>query len=152
MRKLCLLLLLWLGAYADGTVKKAVFDLTTGDIKRFEQVVLKGTEAHTRHYEAKLKEYDAVFVIHGKAYQFFLQDLTGTPYDAPELRQRQNELATRLKSLSENYNVRFVACAAGLKARDIPESKLYPFVTTSFTSTSALIDFQDEGYAFVPVP
>jgi uncharacterized protein len=136
---------------ADSDVKKAVFDLTTGDVKRFERSVFKSVETHTTHYAQNLQEYKAVFVIHGEAYKFFLKDIAGTAY-AQELAAVQPEFATRLKALVETYDVTFVVCSAGMRSRELALERLYSFVTPVATSTSALIDWQDEGYAYVPVP
>lgn len=152
MRSLLFTLLLAFSLHAEGDTKKVVFDLTIGDINRFEQFVLKGTESHSTHYSQQLKEYKPVFIIHGDAYRFFLKDLKGSPYEGDKkLAERRKELGTRLASLVENYNVTFEVCSAGMRSKKIPFEKLYPFVTPIFTSTSGLIDWQEKGYAYIMV-
>jgi hypothetical protein len=145
-----LLFMLLLSLYAEGDTKKVVFDLTIGDVDRFEQVVIKGTESHSTHYSQELKEYKPVFIIHGDAYRFFLKDLKGTPYEGDKkLAERRKELGSRLASLVENYDVTFEVCSAGMRKKQIPFENLYPFVTPIFTSTAGLIDWQEKGYAYI---
>jgi intracellular sulfur oxidation DsrE/DsrF family protein len=149
MRILAILFSLSLSLMADEEVKRVVMDLVTADAERFERIVLKGTEAHTTYYGNQLLEYEAVFVIHGGAYKFFLKDLKGTPYEKEAFAKRHEALAKRLEALVENYNVTFEVCSAGLRSRGLPQDKLYPFVKPVFSSASALIDWQDRGHAYV---
>lgn len=153
MKKIMAVLLLFsLSLMAEGEMKKAVFDLSTGDITKIEKNVLKATVFLNNHYQGKFEELHSVFVIHGEAYRYFLQDLKGTPYaKEAELNARHKELATRLSELGENYNVTFEVCQQGLDKRKIDVKKLYPFVKPVYSSTSALIDWQNKGYAYIPI-
>lgn len=152
MRSFFMVFILIVSLYADSDEKRVVFDLTIGDVNRFEQVVLKGTEAHSTHYAQEFKTYRPVFVIHGDAYRFFLKDLKGTPYEGDsELVKRRAELGSRLASLVENYDVTFEVCSAGMRKKKIPFANLYPFVTPIFTSTAGLIAWQEKGYAYIMV-
>ena len=152
MRSLILLFLLLFSLHAQSDEKRVVFDLTIGDVNRFEQVVLKGTESHATHYAEQLQEYRPVFVIHGESYRFFLKDLKGTPYEGDtELQKRRADLETRLASLVENYGAVFEVCSAGMRKKKLSFENLYPFVTPIFTSSTGLIEWQEKGYAYIMV-
>ena len=135
-----------------GDVKQVVFDVTTGDMKRFEQIVFETTKNLAAHYAEQGDAYRAVFVIHGDAYRFFFKDLTGTPYARDtQLYMKQPEYAERLAGLVATYQVAFEVCSFGMKSRRLPFEQLYPFVTPIFSATAGLIEWQEKGYAYVPV-
>ncbi len=152
MRIILTLMLGFLALFGQAAEKRVVFDLVTGDLKRFEQIVLTATETHTSHYGALQQHYKAVFVIHGEAYRFFMKSLKGTRYEGDTLLlQRHEELAARLAELAETYDVTFEACSVGMRHRNISEADLYPFVTPIFSAVAGLIEWQEKGYAYVPV-
>jgi len=152
MKKLILLISMVLFLNAQDGVKKLVLDVTTSDIKKIERNVLSGTVKHKTHYENKLEELEVAIVIHGGAYRYFIKDLSKTLYkDEVNTIKTQSDLYTRLKALNELYEVEFFMCAAGLKKLNIDPSNVVDFVTLSPTSTIALIDKQDEGYAYIPI-
>ena len=135
-----------------GDVKRVVFDVTTADLKRFEQIVFEATKSHTEHYAAQGKAFRAVFVIHGEAYRFFLKKLEGTRYEEDRaLQARRAEFEQRFSTLVDSYDVTFEACSIGMAKRRIAPADLYPFVTPIFSATSGLIEWQEKGYAYVPV-
>ncbi len=137
---------------AKGEERKAVIDLTTGDIKKFELYLLSGLAANINHYKNSLIDVDVVVVIHGDAYKFFLKDLSKSPYkDEKQLQNRQYEIYQRLKSLHDIYNVKFQICKAGLKSRNIPLENVYSFVKPVPTVFIALVDLQNKGYAYFPI-
>lgn len=152
MRLLFLILMLLFSLHAEGDAKKVVFDLTIGDINRFEQFVLKGTETLAIHYAEERKEYKPVFIIHGDAYRFFLKDLNGTPYEGDKvLADRRKALESHLKSLVEHYDVIFEVCSVGMRKKQLPFEKLYTFVTPIFNATAGLVEWQEKGYAYIMV-
>jgi len=152
MKNILLLIMMALFLNAQDGVKKLVIDLTTADIKKIERKVLSGTVKHKNYYDSKLESLEVAVVIHGGAYRYFIKDLSKTPYrDEKDLIKAQVDLQKRLRALSEIYEVEFFACASGLKKLKIDPSNVVDFVTLSPTSTIALIDKQDEGYAYIPI-
>ncbi len=132
--------------------KKVVFDLTTGNLKTFEQRILSGVARYTAHYEGKLQEFDAVVVIHGDAYKFFVKDLAHSPYkDQVALVKANSDLKKRIAFAKENYGIEFLMCEANMLRAKLTEKDIYPLVKLVPSSTMGLIDKQNEGYAYIPV-
>lgn len=131
---------------------RVVVALTTGDLDTFEKRVVKGLPALANTYREQGRRLVPVVVIHGEAYRFFLKDLTKTRYagDAA-VKARQAELRASLEKLAKEHGVRFEICAAGMKARQLDTANVYPFVHVVPNAVISLIDWQQRGYAFVPV-
>jgi intracellular sulfur oxidation DsrE/DsrF family protein len=152
MKKLILLISITLFLNAQDVVKKLVLDVTTSDIKNIERKVLSGTVKHKNYYESKLEELEVTIVIHGGAYRYFVKDLSKTLYkDEKNTIKTQANLHTRLKALSELYDVEFIICSSGLKKLKINQDNIYDFVKFAPTSTIALINKQNNGYAYIPI-
>jgi intracellular sulfur oxidation DsrE/DsrF family protein len=152
MKKWLLLLSLSMLLNAGDGSKKVVFDLTLGDQKGFERNVLSGTVKNKDYYEGNMQELDVAVVIHGNANKFFVKNLSTTPYKKErELLSVQESFEKRLRSLANNYNVKFYICQAGLSQLKIANDNIYDFVTVVETSTIGLIDRQSEGYSYVPI-
>ena len=152
MRSLIIILFLLVGLNAQESVKKVVFDFTSGDINVFEKKILSGIAYQKAYYEGNLEELEVAVIVHGDGYKFFLKDVASSIYkDDAALIEKHAEFTKRVKSLSEIYEVSFILCAAGLKSLKIEESSLYPFVTFTATSTVGLIDKQSDGYQYVPI-
>jgi len=133
-------------------IKKVVFDLTTGDLKTFEQRILSGVARYTAHYEGNLQEFDAVVVIHGDAYKFFVKDLAHSPYKNEDaLVKINNDLKARISTAEDMYGVEFIMCEANMRKAKLTERDIYPFVKLVPSSTMGLIEKQNEGYAYIPV-
>ena len=131
---------------------KVVYDLTTNNLKNFERKILKAIVANKAHYETSLKELEVTVVIHGGAYKFFLiNPKDSIYYKESNLIKTHNDLAKRIKSMVENYEVEFLICEIGMKKRKIKKSDIYPFVKIIPNSMIGLIDKQNEGYAYLPV-
>lgn len=152
MKSLFVLLTLCTLLFAEEGVKKVVFDFTSGNIETLEKKVIKGIVFNKELYENKLEKLNVSVVIHGDAYKFFIRDLARSPYknDAP-LRKVHADLGKRLTSLASTYEVEFIMCQAGMKAKTIDPKTLYDFVQLIPSSTTGLIDKQNDGYAYVPV-
>lgn len=132
--------------------KKVVFDLTTGDLKTFEQRILSGVARYTAAYEGNLQEFSAVVVIHGDAYKFFVKDIAHSPYkDELELVKVNSELKKRIASTADIYGVEFIMCEANMRKAKLSEKEIYSIVKLVPSSTMGLIDKQNEGYAYIPV-
>jgi len=159
MKKIILLLLLVsssLFSTENNTTEektiKVVYDLTTNNLKNFERKILKAIVANKAHYEASLKELEVTVVIHGEAYKFFIINPQNSIYhQESDLIKAHNNLAKRIKSMVENYEVKFVICEIGMKTRKIKKSDIYSFVKIIPNSMIGLIDRQNEGYAYLPV-
>ena len=152
MKKWLLLLSLSMLLNAEVGLKKVVFDLTLGDQKEFEQKVLIGIVKNINYYESNMQELDVAVVIHGDSYKFFIKNLSTSPYEKDhELMSVRESFETRLKSLADNYKVKFYICQAGMNHLKILKENIYDFVTPVATPTIALIDKQNEGYAYIPV-
>lgn len=152
MKKWLLLLSLSMLLNAQEGVKKVVFDLTLGDQKAFEQKVLSGIVKNKDHYEGTMQELDVAVVIHGNAYKFFIKNLATSPYKKErELLSTQESFEKRLRSLANNYNVKFYICQAGMNHLKISKENIYDFVTPVVSATIGLIDRQSEGYVYVPI-
>ena len=147
---LILLLSLLLSATeSEPIVKKVVYDLTTGDLKKLEKNLLSGIVAHKNHYEGKLQELEVRVVIHGDSYKFFMSDLNGTNYNSQkDLVEVKEKLSKRLESLAKNYGVEFFVCEVGVKSRKLNSKAFYPFVEMVVNASVALIDAQYEGFGY----
>jgi len=152
MKKVLLsLLLLFSFSHADEENLKVVYDLTTKNIAKIKQNILKGIVAHKTYYQGEFKELDVTVVIHGGAYRYFLKDLKGTKYESDiKLVNEFTSLKKRLKSLAETYDVEFLMCGVGVKTRKLT-GNIVPFVKVIPNSSIGLISKQNEGYAYLPV-
>ncbi len=132
-------------------VRKAVFDLRSGDAEKIESRLLNGIKFITAYYKKENTEFKAVVVISGKAYKYFVEDLQNSPYkDDKELVEIQKKLRPLIKELNDDYGVRFDMCGAGMKSRDISAESLYPFIHSDKAQPIYLINWQNEGYAYMP--
>ena len=52
----------------------------------------------------------------------------------------------------DTYDVKFLMCKAALGRNKLEEKDIYSFVTMVPNSTMGLIDKQNEGYAYIPIP
>ncbi|NWF66271.1 MAG: DsrE family protein [Campylobacterales bacterium] len=131
---------------------KMVMDLSTGDIEVFENKLLKSIPAHYEMFSSQIKSLKVVVVVSGDAYKFFTKELSHSPYkNDTTLRLMQENLERRLKSLVDLYNVKFELCGLGLEKREISKNAMYNFAEVVYSSTSALIEWQNRGYAYIPV-
>lgn len=132
--------------------KKAVFDLTTGDAERIEMRIIQSIRGLSEHYAHQQTVFKAVVVISGKAYKYFIEDLQNSPYkDDAELAAIQKKFRPMFEELHTKYGVRFDMCGQGMKMRNISAESVYPFVNTDKSKYIYLIDWQNEGYAYIPI-
>jgi len=148
---LFLLLSIFIKSYAEEG-EKAVINLTTGDLERFKMYLLSGVANSAEYYKNQLKELNVVVIIHGDAYKFFVKDLENSPYKTDEtLRKNQEEISKKLEYLVNNYHVKFQMCEAGMKSKKINPKTLYPFVELIPNAFIGLVDWQNKGYAYIPI-
>lgn len=132
--------------------RKVVFDLTSGDAERIETRLLNGIKFLSDYYEEQNIELKVVVVISGKSYKYFIDDLANSPYkDEKALVEVQNKFRPLLKELNDEYGVRFDMCASGMKTRNITAESLYSFVHSDKVQPVYMIDWQNEGYAYMPM-
>lgn len=138
--------------FADEESAKVVFDLTSGNMKTFEKHILKGVSVHKTNYENSFKELEVAVVIHGEAYRFFLNDIKSTKYKSDtKLVQEYATLKKRVASIAETYEVKFYMCKAAMPRHKLEPEDIVEFVQLVPNSTMALIDRQNEGFAYLPV-
>jgi len=152
LKKLLIFLTLLSIASADDGVIKVVYNLTTSNVKSFEQKILKGIAINKAYYEGNLKELSVAVVIHGGAYKFFLKDLKHTQYaNDKKLLKIFPDLKKRVASLATTYDVDFMVCGVGLKHRKIDTKNVDNFVKVIPNASIGLIDRQNEGFAYLNV-
>ena len=153
MKKIFLSLLVLLSfAQADEENLKVVYDLTTKNIAKIEQNILKGIVAHKAYYESQFKELQVAVVIHGGAYRFFVKDPAKTTYkDDKALAKSYKQLKKRLATLVDTYDVEFYMCGYGMRKHGMSKKDIVKYVTILPNSTIGLITKQNEGYAYIPV-
>lgn len=152
MKKILFLMLaIFTLSFADEN-PKAVINLTTGDLKRFEIYLLGAITNSAEYYKNSLKDLNVVVVIHGDAYRFFIKDLKNSPYkDDTKLIEKQKDIEARLHNLVNNYGVKFLMCKEGMMGRKIEAKNIYPFVEFVENGFIALVDWQNRGYAYIPL-
>jgi len=137
--------------YGQDGVKKVVYDLTTDSIEKFSRSILSGIVFQKSHYESKMEELHVIVIIHGEAYRFFLNSPEKTKFVTDQaLIQQHSDLIKRIESLQKNYGVIFRACETGLKNHNLVPNQLISLVELIPTSTTGLIDAQNDGYAYIP--
>jgi len=137
---------------AEESAAKVVYDLTTKDLAKFERNILKGIVVNKEYYGSTLKELDVTVVIHGGAYRFFTKDPAHSIYkEDVTLIKTYKDLAKRIQSMVEHYDVEFLMCGVGMKKNKLEAKDVYNFVKIIPNSTIGLIDRQNNGYAYIPV-
>ena len=150
--KILLLSLIFVSSFSQAGEKKAMFDLTSGDAERIEQRIVGAIKYLSNYYKKEGDEFKAVVVISGKSYKYFIKDLDNSPYKGDkELAAAQKKLEPMLLELHEKYGVRFDMCGGGMRARDIKAESLYSYVHTDKMKYVYLINWQNEGYAYLPI-
>ncbi len=133
MKKLLIITLLTLTSL-HAKEYKVVFDLTTSSATSVENRVLHNING-LQHYYAKTGDtLKAAVVISGGAYTFF-----------------ENDSSIKDIAVDISKVAKVEVCSVGMKKREIKKSDMLPFVIPAFNKTEALIRYQNEGYAYLPV-
>ena len=141
-----------LSANNEKVVKKALYDLTTGNINVLKQKLIHNIISNIEYYKSKKEQLKVRVVVHGDAYKFFMEDLNNTAYAyEPKLLKNKKDLQKSFNDLVNVYHVEFWICGAGMKHRHLKKDALYPFVTVVHNAMTGLIDSQSQGYAYVPI-
>ncbi len=150
--KFLLLTLILASAAVFAEERKAVFDLTAEDPERIEQRIIDSIKGMHDHYRSQGIEFKAVVVISGKSYKYFVEDLQNSPYKGDTgLAELQKKFQPAFAELHDRYGVQFDMCGVGMKARGVEASSVYPFVNTDKSKYIYLIDWQNAGYAYIPI-
>jgi len=151
MKLFWMIFLIAFSLHAEEGVKKVVYDLTTGDIKTLEQRILKGIPFTKDYYDGRFEELETAVIIHGDAYKFFVKEPQKSSFKNDKaLMKKHDELAKRLESLASNYKTEFIMCKVGMEKNRLAPKDIYGFVTFAANSTVALIDKQNDHYAYIP--
>ena len=133
-------------------VQKVIYDLSTSELETIENRFIKGVVANKNHYENQLQELDVRVIIHGGAYKFFVNDVSKTIFkEDKEAQKIKKDLKARLESLATTYGVKFEMCQVGANSKKLSREDIVSFVEMAPNTTIALINAQNEGYAYVPV-
>jgi len=150
--KALLFSLLVVSGFSHADERKAMFDLTTGEADRIETRIVGAIKYLSDYYKKQGDEFKAVVVISGNSYKYFIQDLDDSPFkDDKELASTQKKLQPMLLELHEKYGVRFDMCGGGMRSRNIKAESLYSFVHTDKMKYVYLINWQNEGYAYISI-
>jgi intracellular sulfur oxidation DsrE/DsrF family protein len=117
---------------------RVVVDLTTGDAGRFEARLVEALPKLRAHYAEQQRPLNAVVVVHGDAYKFFLKDGPLSP-----------DRAAALAALAKD--VRFEVCLVGMARKGLKMEQFVPWVHGAKSASIALIDYQHAGHALVTV-
>ncbi|WP_294952377.1 DsrE family protein [Sulfurovum sp.] len=141
-----------LSANNETGVKKALYDLTTGNIKVLKKKLIHNIISNTEYYQSKKEQLKVRVVVHGDAYKFFMKDLNNTAYAfQPAVVNNKKTLQKALNELVNRYHVEFWVCGAGMKHHHLKKEAFYPFITVVHNAMTGLIDAQNDGYAYVPI-
>jgi len=133
-------------------VKKAVYDLTTGNVEVVESKLVYNIISNIKYYKSKEQALKVRVIVHRDAYKFFMDDLNDTAYEfEPILLNHKKALHKALQQLVKEYHVEFWVCSAGMRYRNLKKEAFYPFVTMVHNAMVGLIDSQNDGYAYVPI-
>lgn len=152
MKKIVLLIIMLVGLLQAKEAHKVVFDLTTGNLKAFEQKVMGSLVSTKEYYKKNGKELDIVVIIHGDSYKFFLKDLNNSGFTyTDELINSQESIKKRLKNMTEKYKIKFLLCNVGATKHKLKRENIYSFVKITPSAVIALITLQNDGYAYLPI-
>ncbi len=146
-------ILLFVVTLSFAGVKKIVFDLTSGDMETFGARFLGGVPGTIQYWKHSGDEVEAVVVIHGDAYKFFIANLDHTRYALDEkLVARHDEIRRKLDEIRSRHPIRFEICQTGMGRKGILSEDIYPYVTPIKSAMIGLSGWQNEGYAYIPIP
>ena len=144
------LLILLLQGFLFAKTYKVVFDLTTKSETVLAKKLVANTQKLKEYYAARGDKLKVAVVVSGEAYRFFIQDLAHSPYaNETTLKEHQSNHTKMLETLSTFATIEI--CGMGMKHRNITPKTLYPFVKPAFNKTEALVRYQNEGYAYIPL-
>lgn len=143
-------LLLSITAQADD--RKVIIDLRSDSTSRIEARLIGDLKDMKAHYAAEGHDLKAVVVISGQAYKFFVEDLAASPYkDEAGLSETNRAFLPLMQELVSDYNVDFQMCTVGMRDRGIKKDALYSYVNAEKSQPILMVDYQNAGYAYLPI-
>ena len=131
---------------------KVLLDVQTGNPKLFEKNLIDRVIGIHAYYTMQGEKVKIAILISGNAYKFFMKDTAGSLYSLNKnFANVRESLQVKLRLLSTQYNVVFQTCEKGMKRRDISQDELVDFVIPVYSYTIALIAWQNDGYAYLPI-
>jgi len=132
--------------------RKVIIDLRSDSTSRIEARLIGDLKDMQAHYEAEGHEFKAVVVISGQAYKFFVENLDASPFkDEEGLSEVNRKFVPLMQELVNDYHVDFQMCTVGMRDRGIEKSSLYPFVNAEKSQPILMVDYQNAGYAYLPI-
>lgn len=132
--------------------RNVVFDLRSGDPGRMEARLVGDIKYMADYYKSKGMDFNAVVVISGRAFKYFIDDLENSPYREEEgIAELQEKFRPLFQELNDDYGVVFEMCEVGMRDRNIEAESVYSYVNTDKLQAVYLIDWQMKGYAYIPV-
>lgn len=129
--------------------KKVVINLTSGDTHVISSGLIESLQAMSEYYHKQGDTLLAVVVISGDAYGYFVEDIEHSPYK--DKMKHDKKIASGLETLHERDKVVLKMCQAGMKKRNIDPKTLYKYVEHDRNKSIYLIDYQNDGYAYLEV-
>ncbi len=143
--RFCVLLLSFLTlVFCADYEKKVVFGCKSGEYKAFEKT-LDSMQHLIDYYERQKFKYDVVLVAQSECVKFMLSSLDDTEYKNEEI-----PLDIELKMSKLKSKARFEQCAVTLDRKQINYKKIKPNVAIIPSATISTVDYQLNGYAYLP--
>ena len=142
-------LVLVMGLSLQAAEKKVVINLTSGDAHVISSGLIDSLQSMSEYYHKQGDTLLAVVVISGEAYGYFIEDIGHSPYK--DKIKYDKKIASGLEALHDRYKVVFKMCQAGMKKRKIDPKTLYGYVEHDRNKNIYLIDYQNDGYAYLEV-
>ena len=149
MKKI-ILILLFASSMMYAKDYKVVFDLMTSSECKLNKALIKNVEKLRTYYKKNGDTLKVAVVISGGSYKFFVKDLNNSPYNHDkDLKHTFYKRSSMLTKFSKNVNIE--VCSMGMAKRGIKPEVLQDFVVPAFNKTDALIRYQNDGYAYIPI-
>jgi hypothetical protein len=137
-----------LSALTKDTDIACLYHCDFGDPKRFAQL-LTNMNNHLSVYEFDTMRVKLVIVTHGAGVQFFLDDLSGTPWADNKI---DPDLYKRFVGLTK-FGVEAYLCEITFKRNkiDFAKAKNDPFLKFVPSGVATVAELQSKGYAYIKV-
>jgi intracellular sulfur oxidation DsrE/DsrF family protein len=129
----------------ENQAAKAVWDITTGDERRFRDRLELALDAG-REFRQRDTAFDFVVLLHGAATQFAARRLAGTKFPPADL-SAAHEVMRRFRDAGG----RILVCRIAMERSDIGEDNVVPGIDIERNVYVSAIALQNRGYAYIPV-
>jgi intracellular sulfur oxidation DsrE/DsrF family protein len=144
--KKVMVLLAFVAASLTADVYKAVYDLSSGDMRYMLNRIML-IEKTAKMIKAKGDEADFVVTIHSGATPMLakLPDMYADEEDVPVV----YNIHGKLENLIQEYGVRVLGCDLATTAYGMEKDEILPFIETTPNSIIDLIGLENKGYTVV---